>query len=309
MEEPKRKRKRYSSMICIKAKISIAHQKGKMASRGVRGFQLFSRLFSSVTSRPISIPWIYKIPISSFTTVTSLKVSSRGNMNTKLVPQVFKRRLFLQSQPTPNPDSVKFLPGREVIPDGNSIDFPNAQAAQISPLAKRLFQIQGISSVFLGPDFVTVTKKEDVNWSVLRPEIFEAILEFYNSDEPVLLEKLPDSDTTIRPEDDEVVAMIKELLETRIKPAVAEDGGNILYRGFHPDTGIVDLELQGSCTTCSSSVVTLKSGVENMLMHYIPEVKGVREVVSEEREKMERVSREQLQSLEQRLRDSGVLRS
>ncbi|EME28287.1 putative iron-sulfur cluster scaffold protein [Galdieria sulphuraria] len=220
-----------------------------------------------------------------------------------------KRSLFLQSQPTPNPDSVKFLPGREVVPNEASVDFPNAQSAQISPLAKRLFRIEGISSVFLGPDFVTVTKREDVSWSVLRPEIFEAILEFYSSEEPVLLGSLPESDTTIRPEDDEVVAMIKELLETRIKPAVAEDGGNILYRGYNPDTGIVDLELQGSCTTCSSSVVTLKSGVENMLMHYIPEVKGVREVISEERQKMEQVSREQLQSLEQRLRDSGVLRS
>ncbi|GJD08890.1 NFU1 iron-sulfur cluster scaffold homolog, mitochondrial [Galdieria sulphuraria] len=204
-----------------------------------------------------------------------------------------KRSLFLQSQPTPNPDSVKFLPGREVVPNEASVDFPNAQSAQISPLAKRLFRIEGISSVFLGPDFVTVTKREDVSCS----------------EEPVLLGSLPESDTTIRPEDDEVVAMIKELLETRIKPAVAEDGGNILYRGYNPDTGIVDLELQGSCTTCSSSVVTLKSGVENMLMHYIPEVKGVREVISEERQKMEQVSREQLQSLEQRLRDSGVLRS
>lgn len=230
--------------------------------------------------------------------------------NTKqLGQQLWRRWLFLQSQPTPNPDSVKFLPGREVVPNGGSVDFPNAQTAQISPLAKRLFRVDGISSVFLGPDFVTVTKREDVSWSVLRPEIFEAILEFYTSEEPVLLESLPDSDTTIRPEDDEVVAMIKELLETRIKPAVAEDGGNILYRGYHPDTGIVDLELQGSCTTCSSSVVTLKSGVENMLMHYIPEVKGVREVVSEERQRMEQASREQLQSLEQRLRDSGVLRS
>ncbi|GJQ11624.1 hypothetical protein GpartN1_g4772.t1 [Galdieria partita] len=237
-----------------------------------------------------------------------------GFPDRRLVPQqqlwlLFKRGLFLQSQPTPNPDSVKFLPGREVVPNEASVDFPNAQTAQISPLAKRLFRIEGISSVFLGPDFVTVTKREDVSWSVLRPEIFEAILEFYASEEPVLLENLPESDTSIKPEDDEVVAMIKELLETRIKPAVAEDGGNILYRGYHPDTGIVDLELQGSCTTCSSSVVTLKSGVENMLMHYIPEVKGVREVVSEERQKMEQVSREQLQSLEQRLRDSGVLRS
>eukprot|EP00871_Galdieria_phlegrea_P005949 jgi/Galph1/841/GphlegSOOS_G5581.1 len=189
------------------------------------------------------------------------------------------------------------------------MDFSNATSARVSPLAKRLFAIDGIAAVFLGPDFITVTKKENIQWSVLRPEIFEAIMEFYNGEEPVLMEDVPESDTTIRPEDDEVVAMIKELLETRIKPAVAEDGGNILYRGFHPETGIVDLELQGSCTTCSSSVVTLKSGVENMLMHYIPEVKGVREVMSEERQRIEEASRVQLKSLEERLRDAGVLRS
>eukprot|EP00878_Enallax_costatus_P007486 GHUV01007841.1.p1 GENE.GHUV01007841.1~~GHUV01007841.1.p1 ORF type:complete len:285 (+),score=95.07 GHUV01007841.1:173-1027(+) len=193
------------------------------------------------------------------------------------------RSMFIQTQPTPNPSSLMFLPGRQVMENG-SYDFSNARSAMVSPLAKRLFRIDGITGVFFGSDFVTVTKTDQYNWPVLKPGVFAAIMDFFSSGEPLFTdeEALQASDTAIHEDDDEVVAMIKELLETRIRPAVQEDGGDIVYKGFDVDTGTVTLKMMGACSGCPSSTVTLKSGIENMLMHYIPEVKQVVEASDEE---------------------------
>ncbi|KAG8380627.1 hypothetical protein BUALT_Bualt06G0035300 [Buddleja alternifolia] len=187
-----------------------------------------------------------------------------------------RRSMFIQTQSTPNPASLMFYPGNPVMETG-STDFPNARSAMTSPLAKTLFGIDGINRVFFGSDFVTVTKSEDSSWDILKPQIFAAIMDFYSSGQPLILDSTTASsmDTAIQEDDSETVAMIKELLETRIRPTVQDDGGDIEYVGFDPETGIVKLRMQGACSGCPSSSVTLKSGIENMLMHYVPEVKGV----------------------------------
>lgn len=196
-----------------------------------------------------------------------------------------RRGMFIQTQPTPNPQSLIFLPGRPVMENG-SFDFANARAAMVSPLAKKLFMVDGVTGVFFGSDFVTVTKSDDYVWAVLKPDIFAAMMDHFSSGEPLFTDKeaLEASDTAIHEDDDEVVAMIKELLETRIRPAVQEDGGDIVYKGFDPDSGTVTLKMMGACSGCPSSSVTLKSGIENMLMHYIPEVKQVVEDVADAEE-------------------------
>ncbi|KAK7343260.1 hypothetical protein VNO77_11873 [Canavalia gladiata] len=196
-----------------------------------------------------------------------------------------RRSMFIQTQATPNPWSLMFYPGKPVMEVG-SADFPNPRSAMNSPLAKSLFAIDGVTRVFFGSDFVTVTKSEDTAWEFLKPEIFAAIMDFYSSGQPLFLDSQAAAtmDTAIHQDDSETVAMIKELLETRIRPAVQDDGGDIEYRGFDEDTGIVKLRMQGACSGCPSSSVTLKSGIENMLMHYVPEVKGVEQELDAEDE-------------------------
>ncbi|KAA8497035.1 NFU1 iron-sulfur cluster scaffold-like, mitochondrial [Porphyridium purpureum] len=219
------------------------------------------------------------------------------------------RSMYIQTTPTPNEHALKFVPGVPVTPNGTSVEFLSMRDAGNSPLARRLLVIEGVKGVFLGADFITVMKDPEVEWAVLKPELFENITVAFSNNEPVLEDHVEGqeviTDTTILPEDSEVVAMIKELLETRVKPAVAEDGGSIIYRGFEPATGVVQVELQGACSSCSSSSVTLKMGVQNMLMHYIPEVKSVEEVKSPGQEASEAA----LVSMEERLKDSGHLRS
>ncbi|XP_050281746.1 nifU-like protein 4, mitochondrial [Quercus robur] len=194
-----------------------------------------------------------------------------------------RRNMFIQTQSTPNPSSLMFYPGKPVMDVGSS-DFPHARAAMTSPLAKALFGIDGITRVFFGSDFVTVTKSEDAAWDFLKPEIFAAIMDFYSSGQPLFLDSQTAAamDTAIHEDDSETVAMIKELLETRIRPAVQDDGGDIEYCGFDPETGVVKLRMQGACSGCPSSSVTLKSGIENMLMHYVPEVKGVEQELDDD---------------------------
>ncbi|KAK8552717.1 hypothetical protein V6N13_121103 [Hibiscus sabdariffa] len=196
-----------------------------------------------------------------------------------------RRSMFIQTQSTPNPSSLMFYPGKAVMEVG-SADFPNARSAMNSPLAKALYEIDGITRVFFGSDFITVTKSDDASWDLLKTEIFAAIMEFYSSGQPLFLDSktAASTDTAIHEDDSETVAMIKELLETRIRPAVQDDGGDIEYRGFDPDTGVVKLKMQGACSGCPSSSVTLKSGIENMLMHYVPEVKGVEQELDAEDE-------------------------
>ena len=147
-----------------------------------------------------------------------------------------------------------------------------------------LFSLCYISAVYLGADFVTITKYATGKWQLMRPELFSVMMDFFDSNQPILLDQPEITDTTILDDDDEVVAMIKELIEARIRPAVQEDGGDIRYEGFDEETGIVTVRLAGSCVGCPSSSATLKGGVENMLQHYIPEVTGVVAVEEEEDE-------------------------
>ncbi|KAJ3053681.1 hypothetical protein HK102_011661 [Quaeritorhiza haematococci] len=189
--------------------------------------------------------------------------------------------MFIQVETTPNVDSLKFKPGVPVMTSGGTAEFTTGRDSLGSPLATRLFQIDGVRGVFFGPDFITVTKHEDSVWQLMKPDIFSAIMDFFASGQAIISEggfEAP-KDTAILPEDSETVAMIKELLDTRIRPTIQEDGGDVEYCGFVD--GIVKLKLRGSCRTCDSSVVTLKNGIENMLMHYVPEVEGVEQAVDE----------------------------
>ncbi|XP_006119161.1 NFU1 iron-sulfur cluster scaffold homolog, mitochondrial [Pelodiscus sinensis] len=190
------------------------------------------------------------------------------------------RCMFIQTQDTPNPNSLKFIPGRQVL-ESRTMDFSTPAAAFCSPLARQLFRIEGVKSVFFGPDFITVTKVgEDLDWNLLKPDIYATIMDFFASGLPVITEEAPRTDTAASEDDDEVVLMIKELLDTRIRPTVQEDGGDVIYKGF--EDGIVQLKLQGSCTSCPSSIITLKNGIQNMLQFYIPEVEGVEQVVDDD---------------------------
>ena len=213
----------------------------------------------------------------------------------------FARSMFIQTQDTPNPQSLKFLPGRKVLEEGGTLDFPNASSAYSSPLAKLLFRVEGVQAVFFGPDFITITKHDDesIEWRVLKPEIFATMMDFFHSGLPIVNEHAkPSTDTEILEDDDDTVAMIKELLDTRIRPTVQEDGGDIIYMGF--DDGIVKLRMQGACTSCPSSVVTLKNGVQNMLQFYIPEVIAVEQVF----DRSDEASDAEFKKLEEKLKDS-----
>lgn len=186
--------------------------------------------------------------------------------------------MFIQTEDTPNPATMKFLPGREVVPMG-SYDFASAEEAAASPLATRLFQVDGIEGVFLGGDFISITKSADAEWFLLKPVILGVIMEHFATGRPVIMEGAqPDSGAEAEIEyderDAEIVSQIKELLDTRVRPAVARDGGDIVFHSFNK--GIVVLHMRGACAGCPSSTMTLKMGIENMLRHYIPEVVEVR---------------------------------
>ncbi|EBA14996.1 nifU domain protein [Roseobacter sp. SK209-2-6] len=185
--------------------------------------------------------------------------------------------MFIQTESTPNPATLKFLPGQTVLETGTA-DFPNAEAAENSPLAQRVFAAAGVTGVFFGNDFVTVTKSEDVEWDHIKPAILGAIMEHFQSGQPVLNAGGAQSSGHAEHsgEDAEVVNQIKDLLDSRVRPAVAQDGGDITFHGF--DRGVVYLHMQGACAGCPSSTLTLKMGIENLLRHYIPEVTEVRPV-------------------------------
>ena len=186
--------------------------------------------------------------------------------------------MFIQTESTPNPATLKFLPGQTVLETGTA-DFPSAEGAERSPLAEALFRVKGVAGVFFGTDFVTVTKAEAVEWEHIKPALLGAIMEHYQSGLPVMAEgSQPASDghAAHAEEDAEVVGQIKMLLDTRVRPAVAQDGGDITFHGF--DRGVVYLHMQGACAGCPSTTLTLKMGIENLLRHYIPEVTEVRPV-------------------------------
>ncbi|HJU19013.1 MAG TPA: NifU family protein [Stellaceae bacterium] len=183
--------------------------------------------------------------------------------------------MFIQTEQTPNPATLKFLPGRAVMATGTA-NFPDRDAARRSPLAERLFALPQVTGVFLGSDFITVTKDEEADWYQLKPAILAAVMEHFTAGRPVLNPGAEGAAPEADEEDDEIVAQIKELLETRVRPAVAMDGGDIIFHDFAD--GVVYLHMQGSCSGCPSSTATLKAGIENMLRHYIPEVVEVRQI-------------------------------
>jgi len=181
----------------------------------------------------------------------------------------------IQTEFTPNPSSLKFLPGKIVMEKGTA-DFRNAEAAKRSPLALNLFKVDGVEGVFFGSDFIAITKNDHHEWQMLKPSISETIIEYYKSGAAITLQGEEDKTGTSNTEDNEAVIKIKDIIETKVRPAVAKDGGDITFQSF--DNGIVYLQMKGSCSGCPSSTATLKAGIENMLKHYIPEVREVRPV-------------------------------
>tara|TARA_B100000686_G_scaffold339194_1_gene412819 strand:- start:81 stop:653 length:573 start_codon:yes stop_codon:yes gene_type:complete len=188
--------------------------------------------------------------------------------------------MFIQTEQTPNPETLKFLPGRVVLEQGTAF-FKKSSESKNSPFASRLFLIEGVAGVFFGSDFITITKESKSDWQVLKPIIMGSIVDHYNSDEEILIkenskEQNNQNQSSINKGDSDIVKQIKELLDTRVRPAVAMDGGDIVYKDFKE--GIVYLHMQGACSGCPSSTATLKMGIENMLKHYVPEVKEVQPI-------------------------------
>jgi Fe-S cluster biogenesis protein NfuA len=190
--------------------------------------------------------------------------------------------MFIQTQSTPNPETLKFLPGRTVT-DGSSHEFTSPDLASRSPLASAVFAISGVKSVFLGSDFVAVTKDKDADWSRLKAHVLATVMDHFMSGSPSVLNGEGNTDASggsvdgeaYEGEVAEIVAEIKELIATRVRPSVAQDGGDIVFKSFDADTGVVQLSLRGACSGCPSSVMTLKQGVENLLRHYVPEITAV----------------------------------
>lgn len=183
--------------------------------------------------------------------------------------------MFIQTENTPNPATVKFIPGLTVMTSGVA-EFENAQSADKSPLAQRIFEIKGVQSIFFGGDFISVTKSESVEWGAIKALVLSAIMQHFSMGEPLFYNDVVDGDG----DDellDEISKQIKELIDTRVRPAVAQDGGDIIFEKF--DKGIVFLKMRGACSGCPSSTITLKNGVENMLRHYVPEVLEVRQSI------------------------------
>ncbi|CAB9518945.1 NFU1 iron-sulfur cluster scaffold homolog, mitochondrial [Seminavis robusta] len=238
---------------------------------------------------------------------------TRSTIRPQPVVSVPSRSIFVQSVETPNPESLKFVPtGIVVLPDGDVNGFfvsksDPQESILRSPLAKQLFQIDGVKAVYLGADFVTITKVARSPWKSMRPQILDVLMNFFDEDVPALLDQPEFIDTTILDDDDEIVAMIKELIESRIRPAVQEDGGDIRYVSFEEETGLCTVELAGSCVGCPSSSVTLKQGVENMLQHYVPEVTAVVALEEEVEESEEAPQEEKKQkTYEERLAAAGI---
>lgn len=213
------------------------------------------------------------------------------------------RMLSFQTLPTPNPDALKFIsPEAPIVPiENKTYEFTSSLQAIHSPLALKLFQLPGVKSVMLGPDFLTINKLDHINWANLRPEVTEVMDNFLTSKaEPVISKDLlEETERQMDGQNDlEIVSMIKELIETRIRPAIQDDGGDIEYKGFDEDTGKVFLKLQGACKDCSSSEDTLKHGIESMLKHYIEEVNSIEQILDPEQE----IALKEFDRLEQQLR-------
>jgi Fe-S cluster biogenesis protein NfuA len=186
--------------------------------------------------------------------------------------------MFIQTEATPNPNTMKFLPGREIAPNG-SREFESEEDAAVSPFASDLFLIEGVTGVFLGADFIAITKSEAVEWDHIKPFLLGAIMDGLQSGRPILGDAEDESGHAVYDgESSEVVKEIIELIDTRVRPAVAQDGGDILFHSYLADSGIVRLKMRGACSGCPSSTMTLKSGIQNLLQHYIPEIQSVEAV-------------------------------
>lgn len=183
--------------------------------------------------------------------------------------------MFIQTEATPNPLTLKFLPGREVLAEG-TVFYTSAEGAKDSPLAVSLFQTDGVAAVFLSGDFISVTKTQAADWETLKPLLLTVILDHFTAGKPVMQKAEAKPTETSGAEDTELEAQIRELIDTRVRPAVAQDGGDIIFKSF--EEGVVKLELHGACQGCPSSSATLKQGIENMLKHYVPEVVAVEAV-------------------------------
>ncbi|MFO0389308.1 MAG: NifU family protein [Alphaproteobacteria bacterium] len=181
--------------------------------------------------------------------------------------------MFIQTEPTPNPLTLKFIPGVQVMPSG-TLFFTSRESAKGSPLAYAIFTSTEVSAVFLSDDFISVTKSEHADWELLKPQLLTVIMDHFTTGKPVLAEAKGDS--AMVEDNSEIAVQIRELIDTRVRPAVAQDGGDIVFRSF--EDGIVKLELRGACSGCPSSTATLKQGIENMLKHYVPEVIAVEAV-------------------------------
>ena len=192
--------------------------------------------------------------------------------------------MFIQTESTPNPRTLKFLPGRDVLGAG-SREYAERDAAAGSPLAAAVFAVDGVERVYLGSDFLTITKREDIEWPHLKPHVLAAIMDHFTSGRPVLADAgaTPDetgeADIAYEGEAADIVKEIKEIIEARVRPAVARDGGDITFHSWDHDHGVVKLNMRGACAGCPSSTATLKAGIENMLRHYVPEVTRVEQVV------------------------------
>lgn len=186
--------------------------------------------------------------------------------------------MYIRTEETPNPETLKFIPGHDVSIEKNYA-FDSANEAVASPIAVSIFATDTVEKVFLGTDFISITKKKDADWSLIKPEILSVIMEHYVTGQPIVLHDQTEADTS-SDNDSKIIKEIKEVINQKVRPAVANDGGDIIFRGFDDNTGVVYLELQGACSGCPSSAVTLKNGVERLLAHYVPEVTAVEEFMN-----------------------------
>ncbi|KAF2154345.1 HIRA-interacting protein 5 [Myriangium duriaei CBS 260.36] len=279
----------------------MAAQPSRLLARSLRQCRTNpTRLCSVESPAPSRARQLHSAARSSALTSTSSSHRPRLPLYTRpSIPGPGKRTIFIQTEDTPNVDALKFKPNHRVLPES----FPNTFLEFLSPrstlapphpspLAAQLMNVEGVTSIFYGADYITVTKESGQNWAHIKPEVFSLITEAVTSGQPIVTSSGDRADGSQAPieedslaydeNDSEVVSMIKELLETRIRPAIQEDGGDIDFRGF--EDGQVKLKLRGACRTCDSSTVTLRNGIESMLMHYIEEVKGVQQVMDEEEE-------------------------
>ncbi|MCE2687858.1 MAG: NifU family protein [Rickettsiales bacterium] len=192
--------------------------------------------------------------------------------------------MFIQTEQTPNPATLKFIADGHIITEAGNFEFKNQkQAVSKSPLALQLFEIKAIESIFIAKDFIVITKNDDTDWKAIKTEIIATIIDFIVGNKPIIFEGIDEDSKnshSVNDNDSEIVKQIKELLDIKVRPAVAMDGGDIIFHSF--EDGIVKLHLKGSCSGCPSSTITLKSGVEQMLKHYIPEIIAVEQIFDEE---------------------------